>query len=131
VQLLGILVTRFGLFLRLAARHQVLGPHLASYQTVVGAAVVAGPSTRWCAPVFTGGLFSFGADVFFGLALDRTCRLRSTPLQLQRYINTRVPQEVTGLSNRIRKGRHELQHAQAESEKAIEDAKATAQKGNR
>jgi hypothetical protein len=39
-----------------------------------------------------------------------------------------VPQEITGLSNRIRKGRRDLHHARAESEKAIEDAKATAQK---
>lgn len=70
---------------------------------------------------------SLEIELFRGLELDRTLPMDEQLLQVQRYINTRLPQEFAALSDRIRQVRSELETANSRSQQAVDQARAEAQ----
>jgi hypothetical protein len=129
VQLLGTLVTGFGLLYAWARATRFWGrtwPRIKRWW----AQLWGRPVNQVVRPAgFTGGLVGLEAEVMVGLGLDRSLPLQEQLLQVERYINTRLPQELTGLSRRIREVRRELQDADSRSQQAVAQAKAQAQAG--
>jgi len=66
--------------------------------------------------------------VFIGLRLDRSLPVEEQLAQVERYINETLAQEFKSVGVIMGRVRDELQQAKAESEKAIADAEAKAQK---
>jgi hypothetical protein len=128
VQLVGTLVTGFGLLYAWARATEFWGHNWPHVKRLWG--------QLWGKPVHhhvyatdaLAILAGFEADAWVGLGqLDRSSPVEEQLAQIERYINTQLPQQVQGLSQRIGDVRRELEEAQSRSEEAVKQARVDAQ----
>lgn len=124
-QLLGTLITGFGLlyaWLRATRFWDRVWPQI---QRVL--AWLFGPTHAVVhAPAMLSSAAKLDADVFVGLRLNRGRPVAEQLEQIEAYINTRLPQQFTDFSNRIRELKRALEDARSESQEAVAQAAADA-----
>jgi hypothetical protein len=127
VQLIGALVTGFGLLYAWARATRFWGrswPRIrGAWNRLWGRPVQANVYANATSAILIGG----EADVWLGLGKLDGLPVEEQLARIDRYINTQLPPQVIGLSQRIRDVRRELKEAQSRSEEAVKQARADAQ----